>query len=82
MEQQAKDLGAQLAQQYGDKVTVEYVDALSNLMDQHPAELGLLESRGVPLPIISVNGQPTFAGGISVEMIAQELKDRGLATAA
>lgn len=33
---------------------------------------------GVRLPVVAFDGQPRIAGGISVEMIGEELEKRGL----
>lgn len=32
----------------------------------------------VPLPVIAFDGEPKIAGGISMEMISEELEKRGL----
>lgn len=77
-EEQAADLGERLSRYYGDRVVVEYVDVFSQDMAQHRAALEALVSDNVPLPLISVNGEPRFAGGISLEMISDDLESQGL----
>ena len=63
---------------YGPRVTVEYVDVFSPQMLDYPDVLRLLSQRNIPLPLISLDSKPTFAGGISIEMITEELEKLGL----
>jgi hypothetical protein len=60
---------------------VQYIDVFAPEMAEHQAALDVLGQGSVPLPIISINGQPTFAGGIALEMIVQELGQLGLVAA-
>ncbi len=78
MEEAATALREQLAGRYGSAVTVEYLDVYSGALREHP-EVTQLLTKNVPLPIVSLNGEPTFAGGISLEMIEEELQSQGLA---
>lgn len=78
LEEQTRDLGQRLAKYYGPRVTVEYVDVFSPQMMEHPDALRVLTRRNVPLPLVSVDGKPTFAGGISIDMITEELEKLGL----
>ncbi len=82
LEQMAADLGRGLAARYGGAVTVEYVDVYSAQMAQHPQVLRLLVGGGTPLPIVSLNGEPAFAGGISPSMIEEELLKLGVSPSA
>ena len=77
-EEQAAELGERLVRYFGDRVVVEYVDVFSQAMARHRAALEVLVSENVPLPLISVNGEPRFAGGISLEMISDDLEAQGL----
>ena len=70
-----------MAGRYGAAVTVEYLDVHSGVLQDHPKVFELL-TRNVPLPIVSLDGTPTFAGGISLEMIEEELRSQGLTPAA
>lgn len=79
MEAQTADLGHRLATYYGSAVAVEYIDLLSPRMSEYPNVLMLVNQRGVPLPIVSFNGRPKFAGGLSVEKISEELERLGVA---
>ena len=78
MEEQTTDLGQRLAHYYGANVAVEYVDIFSKRMDEFPSALRVVSRGNVPLPIIGFNGEAKFAGGISVEMISEELEELGL----
>ncbi len=78
LEEQVADLGRKLAAHYGDAVTVEYVDIFSPELADHPAVFELLSSRNLPLPLIAINGEPRFAGGISLEGISEALEADGL----
>jgi len=48
-------------------------------MSAHPQVLALIQRGDVPLPIISLNGTPSFAGGIDAAMVIQELREMGVA---
>lgn len=82
MEEETAALREQLAGRYGSAVTVEYLDVYSGALQEYPEVYRLLTEGNVPLPVISMNGEPTFAGGISQEMIEEELKNLGLTPAA
>lgn len=77
MEERAVDLGRTLARYYGNGVTVEYVDAFSLRMGEFPSVQRIVSRGNVPLPVIAFNGQAKIAGGISMEMISEELENRG-----
>lgn len=78
MEEQTADLGQRLARYYGGGVGVEYVDVFSRRMGKFPSVLRVIIRGNVPLPVIGFNGEARFAGGISVEVISEELEKRGL----
>ena len=78
MKEQAADLGRRLANYYGSAVVVEYVDVFSPQVSEHPVALRFLQRQNVPLPLICVNGQPKFAGGISIGRISEELENLGV----
>jgi hypothetical protein len=59
-------------------VVVEYIDVFSQEMRKHSAALRVLREGRAPLPIVFVDGKGRFAGGVSVEMISQELEKLGL----
>ncbi len=78
MEEQAADLGRKLAAFYGDAVAVEYVDIFSPEMADHKDAFELLSTRNLPLPLVAINDEPRFAGGISLEGISEALEADGL----
>ena len=59
-------------------MAVKYVDVFSPEMAEHRAALELLSRRNLPLPLIAINDEPRFAGGISLEMVSQALESEGL----
>ncbi len=82
MEEQTADLGRRLARHYGDGVGVEYVDIFSPRMDEFALAQRVVFMMNVSLPVIAFDGQPKIAGGISIEMISEELEKRGLTAVA
>jgi len=78
MQEQVDDLSRHLVRRYGDGVSVEYVDIFSRRMEEFPAVLRAISRGNVPLPVIGFNGKGRFAGGISIEMIGEELEKLGL----
>ena len=76
-EEQTQELGRRLAKYYGPRVVAEYVDIFSPQMMEHQEELRLLSRGNIPLPLVSIDGKPSFAGGISLEMISEELEKLG-----
>ncbi len=59
-------------------MTVKYVDIFSPEMAEHPAAYALLTQRNLPLPLIAINDEPRFAGGMAVDVISQALEADGL----
>ena len=59
-------------------MAAEYVDIFSLRMEQFPAVRQVIDMMNVPLPVIGFNGEARIAGGISIEMISEELEKRGL----
>jgi len=82
MEEQTADLGRSLARYYGDGVAVEYIDVFSPRMADFPLAQRAVFTMNVNLPVIAFDGQPRIAGGISIEMISEELEKRGLTAVA
>jgi hypothetical protein len=78
MEEQAADLAGRLARYYGNGVRVEYIDVFSPRMGQFPLAQRAVFALGFELPIVAFDGQPRIAGGISIEMISEELEKRGI----
>ena len=59
-------------------MAVEFVDIFSPEMAAHQAAWALLSTRNLPLPLIAINDEPRFAGGISLEVISEALESDGL----
>jgi hypothetical protein len=59
-------------------VKVEYVDVFSPRMLDFPMVQRAIFALNVALPVIAFDGQPRIAGGISIEMISEELEKRGI----
>ena len=78
MEEQTADLGRGLARYYGGGVAVEFVDVFSPRMEEFQLARRAVFTMNVQLPVIAFNGQPRIAGGISMELISEELVKRGL----
>lgn len=47
-------------------------------MDEFPLAQRAVLAMRVPLPVVAFDSQPNIAGGISIEMISEELEKRGL----
>lgn len=77
-EDQARDLETTLTRHYGASVRVEYVDVFSQAMAAFPQELKLISIRRLPLPLVTVNNEPLFAGGLPLNAITGVLKARGI----
>ena len=78
MDEQAAELGQRLARYYGNDVAVEYVDIFSRRMGEFPSVLRVIGRGNVPLPVIGFIGEARLAGGISIEMISEELEKMGV----
>ncbi|MCL5961224.1 MAG: hypothetical protein M1358_18275 [Chloroflexi bacterium] len=79
IEKQVRDLGTTLARYYGERVRVEYVDVFSAAMSAYPEVTRLIAQRRLPLPLVSVNGEPKLAGGLPLDAITEELEALGVA---
>lgn len=78
MEEMAEALKGIMAQMHGDRVEVRYVDLFSEEVTSYPHVLDLVMNKGVPLPVICINGTPKLAGGISLPIIEKELSALGV----
>lgn len=54
------------------------MDVFSPRIDDFPMARRAVFAMNVPLPVIAFDGEPKIAGGISIEMISEELEKRGL----
>ena len=69
----------ELRVRFGDGVRVEYVDVFAADLSQHPATMRVNARGDVPLPVISIDGKPRFAGGISSQVVGDALEQMGVA---
>lgn len=63
---------------YGDRVTIEYIDISDDKMDDFPVVSEIVRNRKTPLPIITFDGEPLWAGALSYPRIVAELNSRGI----
>lgn len=73
MEEEAKSLNNYLKEKFGDAVKVTYVDVASDEMKDYPDIPSVLSN--ISLPLIVLNGEPRFYGGISAAMIENALRE-------
>lgn len=74
VEESTAELERQLREIYGDTVTVKFVDTRKTGFRDYP----LVERAvriGYGFPIVSVNGQPRFAGGVDLEQICEVINE-------
>ena len=79
LREQARDLETTLVRYYGPATRVEYVDIFSKAMDAFPEVTKLILERGLPLPLLTMNDDPKFAGGLPLDEISAELEALGVA---
>ncbi len=81
LKDEAADLEKMLQEKSGPGLRTKFVDVFSQEMSGFPEIGALLQEGKVRLPLVAINGQPRFHGGISRRMIAgaveQLLKDVG-----
>ncbi len=73
MQEEAEALKDALVQDFGETISFTYVDVQSSEMNNYPEIVEIMDR--VKLPLIVLNGQPRFHGGISKEMIAEAVSD-------
>ena len=79
--QQTDQMRSELTARFGDGVAVEYVDVYAMEVTEHPDVMRVLARGDVPLPIISIDGKPRFAGGLSSQVVGDALEKQGLVPA-
>jgi disulfide oxidoreductase YuzD len=68
-----------LKERYGSQVTINYIDVDDDPeIDNNPEILKMLDEKSAALPIITIDGEFIFAGGISYPLIVAELTKRGI----
>jgi len=73
MEEEAKDLKNSLKGKLGKVVNLTYVDVESDEMKNYPNIPDVLNN--IRLPLIVLNGEPRFYGGISGEMVENAVRE-------
>jgi len=69
MEEQAEEVRDHLSKRFGERVNFSYVDVQNKEMKKHP---GIKKIVGkVRLPLMVINDEPRFQGGLSAEMIEE-----------
>lgn len=74
MEYVVAQLADDLKADFGQRVEVTYVDTDVVELADYPHVAAALE-RGYPIPVIVINGEPKFAGGINLPEIKRLLTD-------
>jgi len=73
MEQEAKGLKTYLKRKLGKVVKLTYVDVESDEMKTYPNIPPVLSN--IRLPLIVVNDEPRFYGGISAELVENAVRE-------
>ncbi len=73
MEDEVKDLKNALKEKLGKAVKLTYVDVESDEMKKYPNIPPVLSN--IRLPLVVLNDEPRFYGGISVEMIGNAVHE-------
>ncbi len=73
MEEQVKDLKNTLKEKLGKAVKLTYVDIESDEMKNYPNIPPVLSN--IRPPLIVLNGEPRFYGGISAEMVEKAIRN-------
>ena len=73
MEEEVKNLKTYLKGKFGDVVKLTYVDVASDEMKDYPDIPSVLSN--IRLPLIVLNGEPRFYGGISGEMVENAVRE-------
>ncbi|MHB1132906.1 MAG: hypothetical protein ACYC4L_11015 [Chloroflexota bacterium] len=72
----------ELVGRFGGGVDVQYIDVFSVDLSQYDAVMRVVARGDVPLPIISIDGKPRFAGGVSSQVVGDALEQMGFASVA
>ncbi len=72
MEEEAESLKKYLEEKFGNVVRLAYVDLASDEMKNYPDIPAVLSN--IRPPLIVLNGEPRFYGGISADMIGNAVR--------
>jgi len=73
MQEEADALKEALVQQFGESISYSYIDVESSEMNNFPEIVKIMDR--VRLPLIALNGEPRFHGGISSDMVSEAVTD-------
>ncbi len=73
MEEEVKDLKNSLKEKLGKVVKLTYVDVESDKMKNYPTIPSVLSN--IRLPLVVLNDEPRFYGGISADMIGNAVRE-------
>ncbi len=73
MEEQVKDLKSTLTERLGKAVKLTYVDIHSDKVKKYPKIPPVLSN--IRLPLVVLNDEPRFYGGISADMIGKAVRE-------
>ena len=68
------ELKQQLDAIFGKRVNVEFIDTKNGGLKDHPGVSRVVQM-GYSFPIVTIDGQPRFAGGIDVNAIQSVIKE-------
>lgn len=71
MKDEAEDLSTALKQNFGEEVSVKFVDVTSEEIKDYPKIASILPR--VRLPLTVINDEPRFHGGLSAEVITDAM---------
>lgn len=71
MREEAEDFGQNLAEKYGSAIDYGFIDVDTEEMQKYPEAQAFLER--IRLPFVWINGQPSFHGGFSLELMSKAL---------
>ncbi len=73
MEEEVKDLKNSLKGNFGEVIKLTYVDVESDEMKNYPNIPPVLSK--IRLPLVVLNGEPRFYGGISADRIGNAIRE-------
>jgi len=72
-EEMTDELARELESSFDGRITTKYVD-LSEHMHEYPKLIEAVQTKRVPLPLVMINEDVKFAGGIPLEDIIREIE--------
>ena len=72
-EEMTYELARELEKTFGGRITTKYVD-LSEHVHEYPQLVNAVQTGRIPLPLVMINGDVKFAGGMPLEGIIREIE--------